>query len=133
MSVQVSRYIDRDPRDWLLEVAFDGEHQTLLFPTAEDAGREQTKLRRAGAQYLPTGEDGRADPRVERVFTPLHESQFWRLRFSRADVLLLDGDLDTRVCGLKARVQIGDAVYDVYGCPCDLENCNCDAYIVHVS
>ena len=63
------------------------------------------------------------------VFTPLDATRNKRLCFKLSDVVVLNGDLDIREIGKKARVRIGTEVYDVYGHPCDLEGCNCDAYI----
>jgi hypothetical protein len=67
----------------------------------------------------------------ERVVTPLDVSGR-RLRFQLSDVVILSGALDVRKLGKQARVRIGASVYGVYGCPCDLEDCNCDAYMVPV-
>lgn len=64
-----------------------------------------------------------------RVFTPLDATRRKRLRFDLSNVTVLDGDLDVRCIGKKARVRIGTIVYDVYGCACSLPGCQCDAYI----
>jgi hypothetical protein len=69
----------------------------------------------------------------EEVFTPLDAAKEQRLRFRRADVEVLSGDLDVRGVGKKARVRIEGRVYDVYGTACDLPRCECDAYIVPVT
>ena len=71
-------------------------------------------------------------PEREAVFTPLTADRRTRLRFKLSDVVVLNGNLDVRGLGKKARVRIGATVYDVYGCACDLPNCQCDAYIVPV-
>lgn len=63
------------------------------------------------------------------VFTPLTADGRTRLRFKRSDVTILKGDLSVRRLGWQALVRIGSTVYNVIGCPCDLEGCNCDAFI----
>ena len=68
----------------------------------------------------------------EPLFTPLDADRATRLQFKLADVAILSGDLDIRQLGKKAQVRIHGVVYDVYGWPCDLEGCHCDAYIVPV-
>lgn len=68
----------------------------------------------------------------DEVFTPLMADRRTRLRFNLSEVTVLGGDLDVRRTGWKARVRIGTAVYNVIGCPCDLDGCNCDAFIVPV-
>ena len=67
------------------------------------------------------------------LFTPLDATKHTRLQFKLSDVVVLSGDLDIRRIGKKARVRIGETVYDVYGCACDLPGCRCDAYIKPVS
>ena len=66
----------------------------------------------------------------EAVFTPLAADRRTRLHFKMSDVTVLRGDLDVRGIGWHARVRIGSAEYDVFGCACDLPNCQCDAYLV---
>jgi hypothetical protein len=61
----------------------------------------------------------------EPVFTPLDASQRQRLRFKASDVEVISGDPSIRRLGHRARVRIGLAVFDVFGCPCDLDGCNC--------
>ena len=65
-------------------------------------------------------------------FTPLDASRSKRLEFKRSAVVVLSGSLDVPGVGQKARVRIGSAEYDVYGCACDLPGCQCDAYMVPV-
>lgn len=70
--------------------------------------------------------------REARWFTPLDALRCERLGFMLARVEVLSGTLDTRSPGMQARVRIDDKLYDVFGYPCELEGCYCDAYIVPV-
>lgn len=67
------------------------------------------------------------------VFTPLNHDKTKRLSFPMSDVVVIDGNLDLRIVGYKATVSIHGVKYFVFGCPCDLGNCNCDAYIMEVT
>ena len=67
---------------------------------------------------------------MNEVFTPLNEHKTKRLKFNMSDIELVSGSLNVRKLGKKAVVKIKGQEYSVFGLPCNLENCNCDAYIV---
>ena len=58
--IEISRYIKDDPRlgRATLDVYIDGENETLVFDTRDDAYREYIRLCRDGAQLLPPELDG---------------------------------------------------------------------------
>jgi hypothetical protein len=92
----------------------NGETETLRFEKPSAALRARREL---------AGDD------EQEVFTPLDGPHGKRLRFRQSEVIVLSGDLDTRRLGKKAQVLIDQMIFDVYGCACDLEGCNCDAYL----
>ena len=69
---------------------------------------------------------------MKLVFTPLNWERTERLRFNRADVEVLSGNLSQRGRGLKATIKIHGKTYKVYGLSCGLPNCQCDARIKEV-
>ena len=64
------------------------------------------------------------------VFTPLDKQYGKRLRFDMAKVNLVMGSIEVRKGGPKAVVLIENKLYIVIGCPCDLPDCMCDAYLL---
>lgn len=63
------------------------------------------------------------------VFTPMNEDRTMRLNFPRSEVNVIEGELGQRGVGLKAIVEILGKRYCVYGAPCDIPTCQCDAFI----
>lgn len=63
------------------------------------------------------------------AFTPLNSERTERLSIPADEVTVISGSLETRELGKKAVVSINGKTYEVFGVPCDLPGCNCDAVI----
>ncbi len=69
---------------------------------------------------------------VIKVFTPIEYVTGERLKFKRSSVKELSGSIDTRGENWTAMVKIKGRRYVVWGIPCNLIGCNCDATALEI-